>query len=725
MADVQGVWGIEIGLAGLKAIRLVFAEAAKQVLATHFDYIPHPKILSQPDANPEELVGQAIDTFLGRNRVQGDRIAIAVPGQSALARFIQLPPVEPSKVVEIVKYEARQQIPFALEEVIWDYQPLGGSGAEGGFLLDAEVGLFAMKREQVMQQLNPFIQRKIEVDLVQIAPLALYNYLCHDQLGMQPGSEEVEAGPYHLVLDMGSDATTLVVSNGKKIWIRNVNVGGNHFTRALTKEMKLTFAKAEHLKCNATKAPDPKAVFQALRPVFNDFVSEIQRSIGYFSSVNREAKIEKILGVGNGFKLAGLQKFLQQNLQMDVERVEHYPGLAGDAVLNAPLFQENILSFAVPYGLALQGLNLTRVRTSLLPPEITSQRLVRKKKPWAVAAAAVVLGGLSLSLLGSGLRAGTVSSEYFGEAEKKADQAIGQKNGFKSSYDSAVGQNGKLKKDIETLLSSTTGRTAWLEVYKAIEASLPRDYGDAQEVEPAKRNRIRLLGVTTQKMDNLGDWYKGLSDDAKKRMREPDSKTGPNGAGYVFTLQGVHFHNEDDTGMSDAEYVQQTLIKNLQSWQVEVRDLTTGQPMGLVPVRQLGIKWPTISASLPRASFAYIPEGTLAAREEAARAEAKERKKKPAASGKRRDEGDESTGIKVERTAFTAQFVWVETPADKRVPVDPDAPKVDPNAAPAAGGAATGGTGAAAAGATTPATGTGATGTGATGTGAATPAATK
>src|SRR4029077_12963419 len=181
-----------------------------------------------------------------------------------------------------------------------------------------------------------------------------------------------------VLLDMGADNTTLMVTNGKKIWIRNVPVGGNHFTRALTKEMKLTFAKAEHLKCNATKSPDPRAVFQALRPVFNDYVAEIQRSIGYFSSVNRDAKIQRILGVGNGFKLAGLQKFLQQNLQMDVERVDAFLALAGDTVLNAPLFQENLLSFAVPYGLALQGLKITRVHTSLLPPEITTARLIRR-----------------------------------------------------------------------------------------------------------------------------------------------------------------------------------------------------------------------------------------------------------------------------------------------------------------------------------------------------------
>jgi type IV pilus assembly protein PilM len=297
MAEIRGVWGIDIGLAGLKAVRLVYAEAARQVLATAFDFVPHPKILSQPDANPEELIGQALDTFLSRNRLGNDAVAISVPGQTALARFIQLPPVESSKVAEIVKYEARQQIPFALEEVIWDYQPLGGGVEESGFLMDAEVGLFAMKRDQVQQHLQPFLKRKVEVELVQIAPLALYNFLCHDQFGMSAGKDAAEQEEYTLLLDMGADNTTLLVSNGKKIWIRNVPLGGNHFTRALTKEMKLTFAKAEHLKCNATRSPDPKAVFQALRPVFNDYVSEIQRSIGYFSSVNREAKIGRILGV--------------------------------------------------------------------------------------------------------------------------------------------------------------------------------------------------------------------------------------------------------------------------------------------------------------------------------------------------------------------------------------------------------------------------------------------
>ena len=192
MAENPSYWGIDIGQAGLKAIRLRYAEAAGQAIAIAYDYVPHPKILSQPDANPDELIPQALETFLSRNDVEGDILAISVPGQSSLARFIQLPPVEKSKVAEIVKYEAKQQIPFDLDDVIWDYQTLGGGIEEGGYMLEAEVGLFAMKREEVAHHLKPFIDQNLEVELIQTAPLALYNMLSYDKFGERPGVPATE-----------------------------------------------------------------------------------------------------------------------------------------------------------------------------------------------------------------------------------------------------------------------------------------------------------------------------------------------------------------------------------------------------------------------------------------------------------------------------------------------------------------------------------------------------
>lgn len=610
MAENQAVWGIEIGQAGLKAIKLQYAETAGQVLATAFDYVPHPKLLSQPDASPDELIAQALETFLSRNKVAGDTIAVSLPGQTALAKFIQLPPVESSKLAQIVGFEARQQIPYPLEEVIWDYQPIGAAGVEeSGFLLDAEVGLFAMKRIDVEHHLRPFLSRKIEVELVQIAPLALHNFLCYDRMGIRLGEDAEPREDYTIVLDMGADTTTLLVTNGKKIWIRNVPLGGNHFTRALTREMKLTFAKAEHLKCNATKSPDPRAVFQALRPVFTDFVSEIQRSIGFFSSVNRSAKIGRVVGVGNGFKLAGLQKFLQQNLQYEVDRVDHFQALVGDQVLAAPLFQDNLLTFAVPYGLALQGLKLTDIHTSLLPPEIMLARKIRRKKPWAVAAAATLLAGLSASIAGYGNVQASVSPALYGGAETAASDLAGKASKLKADFGAMESANTAIKAKGDALAGSLKTRELWLEVYKAINDCLPRDVGtDLDQTDITKQKRISLNSVTCKRYADLSTWFndpRQINDSAKLMMSNADRATAPSGIGYVFTLEGVHYHDDGNpaTGQGTG-FIRHYFLSNLQKWKVKPDGSNLETPVG-----QIGISHATITYTPPPMDVPYSPSG--------------------------------------------------------------------------------------------------------------------
>src|SRR5215210_629705 len=141
MAKPFGVWGIDIGQCALKALRLEVIDG--QPTATAFDYIEHPKILSQPDADPDALTREALEKFLERNDLGKDQVAISVPGQSGLVRFVKLPPVEEKKVPDIVKFEAKQQIPFPLDEVVWDWQSLGTAAETEGFV-ENEIGLFAM-----------------------------------------------------------------------------------------------------------------------------------------------------------------------------------------------------------------------------------------------------------------------------------------------------------------------------------------------------------------------------------------------------------------------------------------------------------------------------------------------------------------------------------------------------------------------------------------------------
>lgn len=666
MAENRGVWGIDIGQAGLKAIRLKYAESAKQALAVAYDYIPHPKLLSQPDANPKELIQQALQTFLARNDVRGDQVAISLPGSTALARFIQLPPVEEKKVADVVKYEAKQQIPFALEDVIWDFQTLGGGIVESGFMLGAEVGLFAMKRDQVAESLRPFDEAKVEVELVQIAPLALYNFICYDQFGVRLGSDDGTNQEFHVVLDMGTDNTTLLVTNCEKIWIRNVPIGGNHFTRALLKEMKLTFAKAEHLKCNATKSPDPRAVFQALRPVFNEYVSEIQRSIGYFSSVNRDCQITKVIGVGNGFKLAGLQKFLQQNLNYEVERVETFKAVIGDTVLSAPVFQENIMSFVVPYGLALQTLSVTKIHTTLLPPEIARARRIRRKKPWALVTASSLLAGLAVSSAGYASVSKSVSTERFGAQEKAVSDVKNLVKGGADKYESAKGEHQKLVDAGESLITYVDTRELWPELYRAINECLPRLTVNQNDLrDPRKMPILYIRSVTMKKYADTKQWFDTLNPSYKQNLRK-DEEAGPTGPGYVVTLSGTHYIEAQEAG-GPWQFLRDAFIKNLEK-DFHKSEISEGAP---VPVRHMGISHAVLNFRDKRKTLWFEggpPKGGTASGFGGLPMALPMVQPMPTGTTAKGEGTSRPTNVPIEiwEHFFDVQFVWRPTPIKKR-----------------------------------------------------------
>ncbi|UCF32643.1 MAG: type IV pilus assembly protein PilM [Phycisphaerales bacterium] len=381
MPAPQTIWGIDIGRSALKAVRLRAAGDGKVELLAH-DYIEHAKILSQPDADRDELISNALEKFLSRNDLSKDSVVVSVPGQHTLARFTKLPPVAPKKVPDIVRYEADQQIPFDMDEVIWDYQTFKKED-----LPDIEVGIFAMKRELIREHLLHYEQASIEPILVQSGPLAIYNAAHFD--GML--SEDTT-----IILDIGAENTDLIIATPESLWTRTIGVAGNTFTEALVKSFKLSFSKAENLKRTASSSKYSRQVFQAMRPIFADLVQELQRSIGFYSSTHREAEITKVIGLGNALKLPGLQKYLQQNLGLPVEKPEKFNKIADSSAASAPQFTDQLLSFAIPYGLAIQGLELGQVTTNLLPTELAKQVVWRRKKPTFAAAAACLLiaGGL-------------------------------------------------------------------------------------------------------------------------------------------------------------------------------------------------------------------------------------------------------------------------------------------------------------------------------------------
>ena len=234
----KAVWGIDMGHSALKALKLRASGGKAEVIA--FDFIEHAKVLSQPDADRSALIAEALEKLSSRHDLANEKLVVAVPGQHTLSRFTKLPPVEPKKIPDIVRYEAEQQIPFDMDEVVWDYQTFADEDSP-----DVEVGIFAMKRELVHEYLAQYTDLHMETAIVQAAPLASYNAMAFDgRCGEEPT----------VILDIGAQNTDLIVSAGAGLWARTINIGGNHFTEALVKSFKLSFPKAEALKRTAASS---------------------------------------------------------------------------------------------------------------------------------------------------------------------------------------------------------------------------------------------------------------------------------------------------------------------------------------------------------------------------------------------------------------------------------------------------------------------------------------
>jgi len=511
MARSPYAWGIDIGKCGLKALRCRLSPTdPTKLVAEAFDYVEYPMMLSQPEADAVELVQNALTEFLGRNDVEGDRVALAVPGQMGLAKFIKLPPIEAKKIPDIVRYEARQQIPFPMDQVVWDWQRLAAGFEEGGFVMDAEVALFAMKREQVYKALTPLQQKGIEVELLQLSPIALANMIMFDQLPPAATLDPDNPPASTVIVSIGVDTTDLVVTNGLRLWQRSMPIGGNSFTKALVSDMKLTFAKAEHLKRNAVRAEDPKAVFKAMRPVFNEFAGDLQRSLNYFSSSDRSATIGKVYLLGNAAKLRGLGDFVAKQLQLDVQRLEKFDALEGPSVVGAPAFRENRLAFGTAYGLALQAVGGSTLKTNLMPKEIVQDRMINAKKPWAVAAMVGLLTAALVNFVGFFFAWKTYGDSGFPNAFQRADAVQSRSRAATLAVDEAKQKRDAAVAKQEYLVRLQDRRFQSLEMLRAVRTLLPHDDPANVPEHPADRREIHIDAFDCQYFPDLATWFQAV-----------------------------------------------------------------------------------------------------------------------------------------------------------------------------------------------------------------------
>lgn len=305
-------------------------------------------------------------------------LMLSLSGQMVFPRFVRLPAVSEDKLLQMVQYEVEQNVPFPIEEIVWNYQFLGDASSG-----DQNAMIVAAKTENVREITDHVLEMGLEPEVVDVAPMTLYNCLRYNYSNLDGCS---------LILDIGARSTNLVFFEGEKIYSRCIPVAGNAITQELAKSFQISFAEAEALKREqafvalggvfAAENETAERISKIVRNVVTRLHAEISRSINFYRSQQDGNAPVRMFLTGGSSVLPHLDTFFHDKLQVEVAYLNPFANVALSNKLNSEKVGEDAFVLAESVGLALRRTLACPVEINLMPPEIVKRKSLQKRIPF-------------------------------------------------------------------------------------------------------------------------------------------------------------------------------------------------------------------------------------------------------------------------------------------------------------------------------------------------------
>lgn len=401
-------------------------------------------------------------------KIRGKTVWYAIAGHVVFTRFVKLPPFDEDKADQIVEFEARQNVPFPINEVIWDYEFIGEKS--GG---EREVALVAIKAE-ALNDINDQVESTgVKVCGVDLAPLVVFNAFRFSY------PDVVEST---LVIDLGSKSTNLVFVEGPRVFTRNILVGGSTVTGAIAKELGVNFTEAEQAKrTQGYVAPggayEPnadetvEAVSKIMRNTMTRLHGEVVRTINFYRSQQGGTAPRRIFLCGGGAQTPLIAEFFTEKFNLPVELLNPLRGVQMERRVNQADANANAPSMAELVGLALRHAGAAPLEVELVPDRVAAARDSAKRAPFLVMAMICLFAALLVGVF------------YF----KKADQAVRSHLagdqvtlGDLTKYDAALVDADKqvdlLTKQSAQLEQAVNDRSYWCRLLNMMNNAFETDY---------------------------------------------------------------------------------------------------------------------------------------------------------------------------------------------------------------------------------------------------------
>ena len=511
-----------------------------------------------PQMNPDQVIerqGELLKELLKQHSLSGKHVSFSIPGRASFVRQLRIPKVSGDRLMRLIQYEARQQIPFPLEDIILDSHVFDNEGPELG------VTLVAVRRTIIDQYCTMLKSAGLVPDVIDVTTLSLFDAF-YPQL--KNDSEDVIA-----LADIGASTTDIIVcKRGKVEFIRTAPQAGDQLTKYLSDQMSLSWNEAEKLKLDVgeldptiDRRTDPLAYGEGdpaarvkvfLSKAFDVIANEIRRTLDFYVSQPEGEPIGKIYLTGGTSRCPGIAQFIVNRLGTPCEVKSPLEGtLVNIASLQSAGETREMLdtTAAVLLGQCQRGIADVPLRMNFLPPPLVRLKDLKRRRPLLVleGVGLAALVGFSVVTMGQTIKvydeAGSrlyrhlppevgsaVSPPIPGGAETPEPDPVGKQ------IRTYIGSTRKIEERVDYLREIGLTRGVVSQTLSEVAGKLPlgRTWVESVDIDTTDI-KLAMRGDTEQAVDPFKDHIKEVS--RLREMTVSDVKSLGVGEGIEFTME--------------------------------------------------------------------------------------------------------------------------------------------------------------------------------------------
>src|SRR5881397_1924888 len=334
------------------------------------------------ESTREATILKALQEMLAEKSIKAKNVNVCAPGFHVFSKFVKLPPVDPGKVTQIIQYEAQQNVPFPLEEVVWDYQILGTTS--GGEL---EVLLVAIKADIVEGLFRVTEAAGLHLQLADVSPAALCNAFRYNYGELEDCT---------MLLDIGAKTSNLLFFEKGKVFSRSINLGANSITQDFANESKLKYDVAEKIKIEEgfvslggayeePENPHQAAISKIARQFMTRLHIQVNQTMQFYRGQQGGSAPARLFLSGGASIMPYTAQFFAEKLNVPVEFFNPLRNVQIDPAINLEELQPVAHRLGEVVGLGLRNLAHCPVELNLMPESTLRWQAFNQKKPYFIA----------------------------------------------------------------------------------------------------------------------------------------------------------------------------------------------------------------------------------------------------------------------------------------------------------------------------------------------------